>query len=92
MLNDLKAGGRWGIFLLHDIADNPGEYAITPTMLDQMAQLIAGSGVAVINYRPGLPNLREYTRTISLGIYIAGASCGIGPHERLFYPSCWRRR
>ena len=52
-LNDLKAGGRWGIFLLHDIVDNPGEYAITPTMLDQMAQLVAGSGVAVINYRQG---------------------------------------
>lgn len=52
-LNDLKAGGRWGIFLLHDIVDNPGEYAISPTMLDQMAQLVAGSGVAVINYRQG---------------------------------------
>ena len=52
-VNDLKAGGRWGIFLLHDVADNPDEYAITPAMLDQLAQLVASSGVAVINYRQG---------------------------------------
>ena len=52
-IDDLKAGGRWGIFLLHDVADNPDQYAITPTMLDQLAQLVASSGVAVINYRQG---------------------------------------
>ena len=52
-INDLKAGGRWGIFLLHDVADNPGQYAIKPTMLDQLAHLVASSGVAVINYRQG---------------------------------------
>jgi peptidoglycan/xylan/chitin deacetylase (PgdA/CDA1 family) len=52
-INDLKAGGRWGILLLHDVVGNPGEYAITPTMLDQLAQLVASSGVAVINYRQG---------------------------------------
>lgn len=52
-IDDLKAGGRWGIFLLHDVADDPDQYAITPTMLDQLAQLVASSGVAVINYRQG---------------------------------------
>jgi peptidoglycan/xylan/chitin deacetylase (PgdA/CDA1 family) len=52
-INDLKVGGRWGIFILHDVVDNPGQYAISPTMLDQLAQLVASSGVAVINYRQG---------------------------------------
>ena len=52
-VNDLKAGGRWGIFLLHDVADNPDEYSITPAMLDQLAQLVASSGVAFIKYRLG---------------------------------------
>ena len=52
-IDDLKAGGRWGIFLLHDVADDSGQYAISPKMLDQLAQLVASSGVAVINYRQG---------------------------------------
>ena len=52
-ISDLKAGGRWGHFILHDVVDNPGPYAISPTMLDRLAQLVAGSGVAVINYRQG---------------------------------------
>ena len=28
-IEDLKAGGRWGIFLFHDVADNPDQYAIS---------------------------------------------------------------
>ena len=52
-INDLKAGGRWGIFLIHDVVNNPGTWAITPAMLDQVAQRVASSGVSVINYRTG---------------------------------------
>ena len=52
-INDLKAGGRWGIFLIHDVVNNPGTWAITPAMLDQVAQRVASSGVPVINYRTG---------------------------------------
>ena len=50
----IKAGGRWGIFLMHDIVNNPGDqYATSPAMLEAVAQLVANSGVSVINYRTG---------------------------------------
>ena len=52
-IDDLKAGGRWGILLIHDVVNNPGTWAISPAMLDQVAQRVANSGVSVINYRTG---------------------------------------
>ena len=40
-------------FLMHDIVENPGTYGTSPAMLEQVAQLVANSGVSVINYRTG---------------------------------------
>ncbi len=53
-VKDLKAGGRWGIFLMHNIVNDPDDkYATSPAMLEKVAQLVANSGVSVINYRTG---------------------------------------
>lgn len=53
-IKDLKAGGRWGILLMHDIVNGTQDrYATSPAMLEAVAQLVANSGVSVINYRTG---------------------------------------
>ena len=73
-INDLKAGGRWGIFLIHDVVNNPGTWAITPAMLDQVAQRVASSGVSVINYRTGYQTFANIPAP-RLSERIASASC-----------------
>lgn len=53
--------GRWGIILGHDIADNPDTYQIAPAFMDQVAQLVATSGLQVINYRTGYQRFANIT-------------------------------
>jgi peptidoglycan/xylan/chitin deacetylase (PgdA/CDA1 family) len=52
-IDDVKAGGRWGILLMHDVVENPGTYAIRPALLNQVAQYVKSTGLSVINYRTG---------------------------------------
>jgi hypothetical protein len=52
-IDDVKAGGRWGILLTHDVVENPGTYDIRPALLNQVAQYVKSTGLSVVNYRTG---------------------------------------
>jgi peptidoglycan/xylan/chitin deacetylase (PgdA/CDA1 family) len=52
-IDDVQAGGRWGILLMHDVDENPGPYDIRPALLNQVAQYVKGTGLPVVNYRDG---------------------------------------
>lgn len=45
--------GWWGIFRMHDVTEDPGDYDTTPALLRSVVDEVKQSGLDVINYRTG---------------------------------------